>query len=46
MAAQLSQGLDIIDAMKWASAAGALATTRAGAQRSIPTFEEVRRLLA
>ena len=46
LAAQLSQGLDIIDAMKWASAAGALATTRAGAQRSIPTFEEVRRLLA
>lgn len=41
LAAQLSHGLDIVDAMRWASAAGALATTREGAQRSIPTFAEV-----
>ena len=46
LAAQLSHGLDIVDAMRWASVAGALATTREGAQRSIPTFEEVERLLA
>ena len=46
LAAQLSHGLDIIDALRWASAAGALATTREGAQRSIPTLAEVERLLA
>lgn len=46
LAAQLSQGLDIIDAMHWASAAGALAATREGAQRSIPSLDEVERLLA
>jgi ribokinase len=46
LAAQLSQGVDIIDAMKWASAAGALATIREGAQHSIPSLEDVERLLA
>jgi ribokinase len=45
LAAQLSQGLDIVDAMRWASAAGALATTREGAQRSIPSLAEVQKLL-
>jgi ribokinase len=36
----------LLDALHWASAAGALATTRAGAIPSMPTRSEIRGLLA
>jgi ribokinase len=38
-------GMGVMDAMCWASAAGALATMRAGAIPSLPTREEIVRLL-
>lgn len=45
---QVGEGLDevgVLDAICWANAAGALATTRAGAIPSLPTRAEVVRLL-
>jgi ribokinase len=45
LAAALSSGLPLSDALCRASAAAALATTRIGAQSSIPTVAEVDRLL-
>jgi ribokinase len=36
---------DVAEALRWGCAAGALATTRRGAQPSMPTFEEVSALL-
>jgi ribokinase len=44
---QIARGGDegIIDALHWASAAGALATTKPGAIPSLPTREEVKNLL-
>lgn len=44
-AAALAEGLDLKQAMRWASAAGALATTVAGAVPSLPTRESVQVLL-
>lgn len=38
--------LELLDALSWACAAGALATTRQGAIPSIPTRAEIRSLLA
>jgi ribokinase len=42
MAAYLSQGGDIIDALHFAKTAAALSTTMPGAQTSIPTLEQVK----
>jgi ribokinase len=41
LVAALSQGQGLSDALRLASAAGALACTRLGAQTSIPTRDEV-----
>lgn len=46
LVAALSQGHDLADALRRASAAAALACTRPGAQDSIPTVREVDALLA
>ncbi len=40
----LSRGIDLIGAVHWAARAGALATTRHGAQDAMPTREELERL--
>jgi ribokinase len=45
LCAALSQGQDMAQALRYASAAGALACTRLGAQSSIPEAAEVRALL-
>ncbi len=45
-AVALAEGKDIISAARFANAAGALSVTRPGAQSSIPTREEVDRLLS
>lgn len=44
LAAALMAEKPLLDAASWASAAAALAVTRAGAQRSIPTFQDVEAL--
>ena len=41
----LSRGLPLTDALEWATACGALATTREGAQPSMPTASEVASLV-
>jgi ribokinase len=41
----LSEGASNLEAARWGNAAGALAVTRAGAQPSLPTREEIERLL-
>jgi ribokinase len=46
LVAALSQGCDLHQALQQASAAGALACTRAGAQSSIPTHTELADFLA
>jgi ribokinase len=46
LVAALAQGDDFAAALRRASAASALACTRAGAQTSVPTRDEVERLLA
>ena len=46
LCAALSQGQDMAQALRYASAAGALACTRLGAQSSIPQAAEVRALLS
>lgn len=46
LAAQLAQGAVLEQAVRWGNAAGALATTKAGAQPSLPTKDEVLHLLA
>jgi len=45
LAAALAKGRSIEEAVLWANAAGALATTRRGAQPSLPTATEVEALL-
>ena len=42
----LAQQMDIEDAMRWGSAAGALAVTRKGAQSSLPSKQELLDFLA
>lgn len=44
LGAALSRGTDLIDAVHWAARAGALATTRHGAQDAMPTREELENL--
>lgn len=46
LVAQLSQGQTLQQALRFASAASALACTRAGAQSSIPAFADVQALLS
>lgn len=46
LVAALSQGQTLAQALRMASAAGALACTRPGAQSSIPTHDEVQAFLA
>lgn len=46
LAARLALGDDLDTALAWASAAGALATTKAGAVPSIPRAEEIGALIA
>ena len=45
LVAALAEGLDIDEAMRWAAAAGGLATTRAGAVPSLPSRVELLALL-
>lgn len=45
LAAALSFGLPMAEALRWASATGALATTKAGAVPSLPSRESVEELL-
>ena len=44
-AAALSRGAELVDALRFAAAAGALATTRAGAVPSLPTLAEIEALI-
>ncbi len=44
-AVAMASGMSLHDAARFASAAGALATTKMGAQPSLPTAEQVRKLL-
>jgi ribokinase len=46
LAAELARGAPLSAAVRYAGAAGALAVSRSGAQPSLPTREEVARLLA
>lgn len=46
LASRLARGEALAPALGWASAAGALATTREGAQPSLPTLAEVESFLA
>jgi ribokinase len=45
LAARIASGDDLRDAVRWAAAAGALATTKAGAVPSLPHVTETTRLL-
>jgi len=45
LAAGLAMGLDLLEAVHLGVAAGALCVTRAGAQKAMPTFAEIERLL-
>lgn len=45
LAVALAEGRPMEEAIRWANAAGALATTQHGAQPSLPRREEVQRLL-
>jgi ribokinase len=45
LAAKLAEGINIPEALRWASAAGAVAVTRLGALPSLPTTAEVKALL-
>jgi len=41
----LSQGMEMVEAIQFAAACGALSTTRAGASSSAPTFDQVKQLM-
>lgn len=45
LAARMLEGAALRDAVRYANTAGALATTRAGAQPSIPTRDEVEKMM-
>lgn len=46
LAVALADGDDLVDALRFANAAGAVAVTRFGAQPSMPTRDEVERFIA
>lgn len=46
LAAALARGESTLHAVRWACAAGALATTRMGAEPSLPTMAEIEKLIA
>ena len=46
LAARLVEGADLVDASRFANAAAAVAVTRMGAQPSVPTRDEITRMLA
>ncbi|MFD6532897.1 ribokinase [Streptomyces sp. NPDC060184] len=46
LAVALSEGRPLTEAVRWASAAAALSTTRAGAQSSLPARDEVEEFLS
>ena len=46
LAARLAEGADLVDASRFANAAAAVAVTRMGAQPSVPTRDEITRMLA
>jgi len=46
LAVALAEGRSLADAVRWGNAAGALATTRLGAQPSLPTRRAVEALIA
>jgi ribokinase len=46
LAVALAEGKPLVEAVRFANACGALATTRLGAQPSLPTAEQVEGLLA
>jgi ribokinase len=46
LVAALAEGVDLTEALRWAAAAGALATTRSGAVPSLPTRTELEALLS
>ena len=46
LAAALAEGKDLLDAMRFASASGALATTRRGAGEAVPSRSEVETLIS
>jgi ribokinase len=45
LAVALSRGEDLLGAVRFANAVGALSVTRTGAQPSLPTFDEVRKFM-
>ncbi len=45
LAYALSQGMEMLEAVQFAAACGALSTTRAGASSSAPTFDQVKLLM-
>jgi ribokinase len=45
LAAALARGEDLRSAVRWACAGGALATTKMGAEPSLPSDQEIRKLL-
>ena len=45
LAARLAEGVDLVDAARFANAAAAVAVTRVGAQPSVPTRDEITRML-
>ena len=45
LAAKLAEGMAMVEALRWANAAGAVAATRLGALPSLPRVEEVEALL-
>jgi len=45
LAARLAEGADLVDASRFANAAAAVAVTRRGAQPSVPTRDEITRML-
>jgi ribokinase len=45
LAVALSRGEDLLGAVRFANAVGALSVTRVGAQPSLPTFDEVRKFM-
>jgi ribokinase len=46
LGAALVRGEPLAEALRWASACGALAATKAGAVPSLPTLDDVQGLLA